>query len=55
METEAYRNMFYSLKIVECKNELINNYSNYSTIQLKDASKLPLDIFYDLLDTDLNF
>ena len=44
--------MTYAIIVTEMKNYLINNFSELSLTPLSDASKIPLDLFYDIIESD---
>ena len=44
--------MTYAIIVTEMKNYLINNFSELSLTPLSDVSKIPLDLFYDIIESD---
>lgn len=44
--------MTYAIIVTEMKNYLINNFSDLSLTPLSDVSKIPLDLFYDIIESD---
>lgn len=55
LESEAYKYLVYAMTITDNKNELLQNYTTIGQAPLADLSKLQLDIFYDIVESDYNY
>lgn len=42
--------MVYAIKVTEYKNELIENFSKLAETKATELNRIPLDVFYDILE-----
>lgn len=54
MEDEANRNLMLSINISILKNQFIENFNELAQVGLQpqDSGKMPLDLFYDIIEAD---
>jgi len=55
MELEAFKHFHYAVAICEIKSSLLEKLSSIEQSATSDISKLPLDIYYDIIEADYIF